>query len=115
MSVGVFKLSGMKTRQRIVISLFLLATAIVTSLLFLYSLNGFIEILSSQGLKKDTLSLLPQWLRPFYKGVPSLMTLLSYCLFTLSAFLLLKENNRKYKSISILSFILLLLLLVFLF
>lgn len=102
-------------KQRIIVSFFLLATLIFLSLLLLYSTNNFIEILASKELRKSELLLLPEFLRPLYKGFPSPITLLSYCLFTLSAFLLLKERHRSYKSISIVSFVLLLLLLFFFF
>lgn len=73
------------------------------------------EIASSKGLSKETLLRLPEWMRPLYKGLPNLTALMAYCLFAFSAFLFLKEKNKKYKTISIISFVLLAFLLVFFF
>ncbi|NHM08166.1 hypothetical protein G4D82_13115 [Flavobacterium sp. CYK-4] len=102
-------------KQRVIVSFFLLATLLFLSLLLLYSTNNFIEILASKELKKNTLLLVPEFVRPLYAGFPSPIALLSYCLFTLSAFLLLKEPKGSYKSLSLISFVLLLILLVFFF
>jgi len=97
----------MKLKQRLTIAVFFLACLLLLSLLFVFSLNNFLEIASAKGLGKETLIQLPEWMRPLYEGLPSFTTLICYCLFTFSAFLFLKEKRPKYKVISVISFVLL--------
>lgn len=102
----------MKIKQHIVVFIFLLACCILTGLLFVHSMHHFLEI-SPKGLPNESLSSLPDWARGFFKGFPSPVALLCYCLFAFSAFLLLKEKRKGYKTISIISFVLLIFLFLF--
>lgn len=103
----------MKFRQITVLCIFSVACVVFSSFVFLFA-SEECNALSSKGFKVETLSVFPQWLRGLYQGYPSFMALLNYVLFTLSAFLFLKEKSRGYKLISSLSFVLLLCVFVFL-
>lgn len=103
----------MNYKQTLVLIIFSLACVVFSSFVFLFASEEFYA-LPPKGFKVETLSVFPQWLSELYQGYPSLMALLNYVLFTLSAFLFLKEKRRGYRLISALSFVLLFCVFVFL-
>lgn len=103
----------MNYKQTSVLIIFSLAFLILLSFVFLFSVEGFYA-LSAQGFKLETRSNLPDGLSGFYQGNPPVMALFMYILFTLSAFLPLKEKSRSLKVISTLSFVFLFCIFVFL-
>ncbi|MBS1534140.1 MAG: hypothetical protein JST78_03615 [Bacteroidetes bacterium] len=102
----------MNFRQISVLSIFGLACLILLSFIGLSASEGFYE-LSPKGFKVQTLFAIPEGIRGMYQGYPSAMALLGYMMFTLSAFLFLKEKNKRLKGVSILSFVFLLCIFVF--
>jgi hypothetical protein len=96
----------MNKKQYLAIILYALAMLIVISWLLLCSFDGFVK-LPSKGFKATEIQSLPEFLRPIYEGSPNLITLICYIMFTLSAFLFLKEKIVWRRFVSISSFIML--------
>jgi len=93
----------MKSKHTILIALFFIATLLVLSWLFLCSYENFLIALNL-GIDRGTILKLPEFFRPWYDGHPTAITLLSYILYTFTAFLLVKEKKMPLKIISFVSF-----------
>ena len=94
----------MKSKHIFVISLYCAALGIILSWLVLFPIHDFTQ-LSSKGFRN--IQLLPESLRPLFKGFPNKITLICYVMFSLTAFLFLKEKRTLFRFISISSFVML--------
>jgi hypothetical protein len=105
-------LRSMKNQYRIIagISTYVIALLIIMHWAFICSLDEFFN-LYKQGFNLQTLNSLPFFLKPLYKGVPNLITLICYMLFIFPAFLFVKEKQKAYFYVSISSFVMILWLL----
>lgn len=103
----------MNKRQTFILTFFGLACIIFLSFTFLSVSEGF-YVLSKKGFKSETLTVLPDWIRDWYEGYPPFMALFGYICSALSAFFTLKEKKKGFRLISILSFVFLFLIFVFL-
>ncbi|MDN3677790.1 hypothetical protein QWY90_10760 [Flavobacterium paronense] len=86
------------------IMVFSLAMLIVLSWLFITSFN--LKELSGVGFKAKS-NQIPYLLRPLYKTFPNMIVLLCYFMFTYTAFVYIKEKSIFYKTLSIISFVML--------
>jgi len=94
----------MKSRHIFVIALYCAALAIILSWLVLFPIHDLTQ-LSSKGFRN--IQSLPEGLRPLFKGFPNIITLVCYVMFSLTAFLFIKEKRMLYRFISISSFVML--------
>lgn len=82
---------------------YVLASLIIMHWVFICSFDEFFH-LYKQGFQHQTIEALPTFLKPLYKGIPNLITLISFILFVFSAFLLLLQKKKVYFYMSISSF-----------
>lgn len=92
---------------------YVLAILIILHWIFISTFDEFIH-LHKRGFSNNTLQSLPDWLKPLYGGVPNLISLICFMLFTFSAFLFVKEKQKTYFYISVSSFVMILWLFIFL-
>jgi hypothetical protein len=104
----------MKTRRAILGLLFTLATLLVLSSLFIWSLSNF-GFGSPGGISKQTLETIPIYFRSWYQGFPNLAILLSYILYVIVAFISIKEKQNGLKFLRIVSAVFLVLIILFSF
>jgi hypothetical protein len=95
------------------VSTYILAFLIITHWICICSFDEFLHLYKN-GFTRQTIDTLPFFLKPLYKGTPNLITLISYVLFTFSAFFLIGQKRKTYFYMGISSFILLAYLFLFL-
>jgi hypothetical protein len=86
------------------ISTYILALLIIMHWAFVCSFYEFFH-LYKHGFNLQTINSLPSFLKPLYKGDPNLITLISYMLFTFSAFLLIEQEKKAYFYMRVSSFL----------
>lgn len=94
----------MKSKKIYIITLYSLAMLIVLSWLLLCPFDNLFSA-SPKAFEGTNMLLLPDYFRPSYNGVPNFITVMCYIIFTLSAFLLIKEKKTGLRIVSISSFI----------
>lgn len=95
------------------ISTYTLALLIIVHWAFICSSHEFFH-LYKKGFTPQTLDALPVFLKPIYKGVPNLITLISFMLFTFAAFFLIGQKKKAYFYMSMSSFVMIAYLFLFL-
>ncbi|MGC4041325.1 MAG: hypothetical protein QM710_11205 [Flavobacterium sp.] len=95
------------------ISAYIIASLIIMHWVFICSPDEFFH-LYKKGFALRTISSLPLFLKPLYTGLPNLITLISFMLFTFSAFLLINQKRKAYYYMSMSSFVMIAYLFLFL-
>ncbi|MGV3696125.1 hypothetical protein [Flavobacterium sp.] len=105
----------MKKHYPVTIGLSTYAVALIIMIhwALISSFDEFIN-LYKDGFSRQTINTLPSFLKPIYKGTPNLITLITFILFTFSAFFLIQEKRRTYFYISMSSFFMIAYLFIFL-
>lgn len=105
----------MKKNYPIIIGLssYIPALLIVLHWMLICSFDEFLH-LHKKGFSLQTLNGLPLFLQPLYKGIPNLITLISFMLFTFSAFALLEQKKKIYRYLSLSAFVMIAYLFLFL-
>jgi hypothetical protein len=105
----------MKNQYPVVIGIFTYALAwlIIAHWAFICHFDEFLH-LYKKGFNLQTIDSLPSFLKPLYTGTPNLITLISFMLFTFSAFFLIVQKKKTYFYISISSFLMIAYLFLFL-
>lgn len=94
-------------------STYILACLIIMHWVFICSFDEFFQ-LYKKGFSHSTIESLPSFLKPMFKGIPNLITLISFMFFTFSAFLLINQKRKRYFYMSMSSFFMIAYLFLFL-